>query len=108
MATREEIRRLTQAATEAQDALSRALSETVRADEAWARMCAEAERSIASGTSVSAEFIIAAGARRRAGQGIAEKRPAEQRAEPRKVVPLHEWRSDIHGTDAIIPRSRRW
>jgi hypothetical protein len=106
MATRDEIRRLTQAATDAQDALSRALSETVRADEAWARMCSEAERSIASGQSVSAEYIIAAGARRRAGQGTVEHRP--EKPEPRKVIPLHEWRGDVHGPDALIPRSQKW
>jgi hypothetical protein len=92
MATPEEIRKLEWAVAEAQAALTRARAENQRADEAWTRMLAEANASIARGKSVSAQFILGAAERARAGQV-----PAGQGVEKRPVVvPLHKWRSTEH------------
>jgi hypothetical protein len=69
MATPDELRKLERAVAEAQNALTRARAENQRADEAWERMVRQAQQSVASGKSVSADFILAAGARARAAMG---------------------------------------
>jgi hypothetical protein len=61
----DEIRRLEYAVREAQVRLDAARAENQRADEAWERMVAQAEQSVAQGKSVTAEFIIGAAERAR-------------------------------------------
>jgi hypothetical protein len=80
MATPDEIRRLEQAVRDAQAALTRARAENQRADEAWERMLRQAEQSVVTGKSVTAEFIVNSGARARAAMGDDDGNP--------KVVPF--------------------
>jgi hypothetical protein len=65
MASPDEIRRLEFAVREAQANLDRARSENERADQAWMRTVAEAERMMAEGKSVSAQFIVGSADRAR-------------------------------------------
>jgi hypothetical protein len=100
MATPDELRRLERAATEAQAALSRARAENLAADLAWTRMVDAANAACARGQSVSAEYILAAGARARAGQGI-----VETKAGPKAVVKLSvEETSDLIVLSGMVRR----
>jgi hypothetical protein len=78
------------------------LESATSADARWNDLLKQAEAMMAQGKPVSGEFITAAGERARAGQ-----RTAGQNVGQRKVIPLHQWRGDMHADLTQNPKDRK-